>query len=140
MKFVEKYDARAECASRKFLDMLIDHRNLSWKNNFLKFPWLFLNFPDFQENSKFPWQILKFPWLFPDKWQPFSTPPGCHVSTERSPPPHHTCHHHHATDLRPSLPQPTAAHPQSHPAAGQCPADPRCWWSPAAGRSHGSRS
>ena len=28
---------------------------------FHKFPWLFLNFPDFQQNSKFPWQILKFP-------------------------------------------------------------------------------
>ena len=41
--------------------MPIDHRNLLWNINFLKFPWLFLNFPDFQQNSKFPWQILKFP-------------------------------------------------------------------------------
>ena len=28
MKCVEKYDARAEGASRTFLDMFIDHRNL----------------------------------------------------------------------------------------------------------------
>ena len=43
------------------LDMLIDHQNHLWIINFLKFPWLFLNFPDFQQNSKFPCQILKFP-------------------------------------------------------------------------------
>ena len=28
MKCVEKYDASVKCASRKFLDMLIDHRNI----------------------------------------------------------------------------------------------------------------
>ena len=28
MKCVEKYDASAEGATRKFLDMLIDHRNM----------------------------------------------------------------------------------------------------------------
>ena len=61
MKCVEKYDASAKGASRKFLDMPIDHRNLLWNINFLRFPWFFLNFPDFQQNSKFPWQILKFP-------------------------------------------------------------------------------
>ena len=49
--------ARAEF----FLDMPIDHHNLLWNINFPKFSWLFLNFPDFQQNSKFPWQILKFP-------------------------------------------------------------------------------
>ena len=57
MMCIRKYDASAE----NFLDMPIDHRNLLWNINFLKFPWLFLNFPDFQQNSKFPWQILKFP-------------------------------------------------------------------------------
>ena len=61
MKCVEKCDASAKGAGRKFLDMPIDHRNLLRNINFLKFPWLFLNFPDFQQNSKFPWQILKFP-------------------------------------------------------------------------------
>ena len=76
MKCVEKYDASAEGASRNFLDMPIDHRNLLWNINILKFPWLFLNFPDFQQNSKFPWQILKFPDFsltlnFPDQWQPW---------------------------------------------------------------------
>ena len=76
MKCVEKYDASAECASRKFLDMPIEQRNLLWNVNFLKFPLLFLNFPDFQQNSKFPWQILKFPDFslalnFPDQWQPW---------------------------------------------------------------------
>ena len=58
MKCVEKYDASAVGASRKFFDMPIDHRYQLWNINFLKFPWLFLNFPDFQQNSKFPWQIL----------------------------------------------------------------------------------
>ena len=41
MKCVEKYEASAEGASRKFLDMLyyhIDHRNLLGNINFLKFP------------------------------------------------------------------------------------------------------
>ena len=61
MKCVEKYDESAEGASWKFLNMLFGHRNLLWNINFLEFPWLFLNFPDFQQNSKFPWQILKFP-------------------------------------------------------------------------------
>ena len=61
MKCVEKYDASAEGTSRTFLDIPINHRNLLWNINSLKFPWLFLNFPDFQQNSKFPWQILKFP-------------------------------------------------------------------------------
>ena len=61
MKCVKNYDASAEDASGKFLDMPIDHHNLLWNINFLKFPWLFLNFPDFQQNYKFPWQILKFP-------------------------------------------------------------------------------
>ena len=61
MKCVEKYDTSAKRSSRKFLDMPIDLRNLLWYINFLKFPWLFLNFPDFQQNSKFPWQIFKFP-------------------------------------------------------------------------------
>ena len=28
MKCIENYDTNAEAASRKFLDMLIDHRNL----------------------------------------------------------------------------------------------------------------
>ena len=74
---IKKYDASAKGASRKFLDMPIDHRNLLWNINFLKIPWLFLNFPDFQQNYKFPWQILKFPdlefpWLFPDQWPPCS--------------------------------------------------------------------
>ena len=50
MKCVEKDDASGKGASRKFLDMLIDHRNLLWNINFLKFPWLFLHFPDFQKN------------------------------------------------------------------------------------------
>ena len=50
----------AEGTSQKFLDVVIDHRNLLLNMNFLKFPWCFLNFPDFQQNSKFPWQILKF--------------------------------------------------------------------------------
>ena len=71
MKCIEKYDMSTKGASRKFLDMPIDHCNLLWNINFLKFPWLFLNFPDFQQNSKFPWQILKFPdfsltLIFPD--------------------------------------------------------------------------
>ena len=61
MVCVEKYDASAKSASQNFLDMLIDHLKLLWNLNFLKFPWLFLNFPDFQQNSKLPWQILKFP-------------------------------------------------------------------------------
>ena len=56
-----QYDASANGASRKFFDMLTDHRNLLWNINFPKFPRLFLNFPDFQQNSKFPWGILKFP-------------------------------------------------------------------------------
>ena len=60
-KCVERYDTSAEGVSWKFVDMLIDHRNLLWNINFLKFPWLFLNFPDFQLNSNFPWKILKFP-------------------------------------------------------------------------------
>ena len=51
-KCVEKYDASAEGASRKFFDMPIVHRNLLWNINFLKFPWLFLNFPDFKQISK----------------------------------------------------------------------------------------
>ena len=55
MKSFEKYDASTEGASWKFWDMLIDHRNLLWNINFLKFPWLFKKFPDFQQNSKFPW-------------------------------------------------------------------------------------
>ena len=55
MKCVEKYDANGEGASWKNLDMLIDHHNLFWNINFLKFPWLFFNFLDFQQNSKFPW-------------------------------------------------------------------------------------
>ena len=50
MKCVEKYDTSAKGVSGKFLDMLIDHRNLLWIINFLKFPWLFLYFPDFQQN------------------------------------------------------------------------------------------
>ena len=75
MVCVEKYDASAKSASQKFLDMLIDHLKLLWNLNFLKFPWLLLNFPDFQQNSKLPWQILKFPDFsltlnFPDQWQP----------------------------------------------------------------------
>ena len=75
MKCVEKYDARAKGASQKFWGMPIDHLNLFWNINFPKFPWLFLNFPDFQQNSKFPWLILKFPDFsltlnFPDQWQP----------------------------------------------------------------------
>ena len=61
MRCVEKYDANGEGASWKILDMIIDHHNLLWNINFLKFPWLFSNFPDFQQNFKFPWQILKFP-------------------------------------------------------------------------------
>ena len=48
MKCIEKYDASAKAVSRKlFLDVLINHRNLLWNINFLKFHWLFLNFPDF---------------------------------------------------------------------------------------------
>ena len=58
---VEKYDTSAKGASKNCLGMLIDHRNLFSNINFPKFPWLFLNFPNFQQNSKFPWQILKFP-------------------------------------------------------------------------------
>ena len=58
MNWVEKYDASLEGASRKFLNMPIVHRNLLWNINFLKFPWLFLNFLTF---NKIPWQILKFP-------------------------------------------------------------------------------
>ena len=61
MKWVEKYDASPKGTRWKFLDMLIDHRNLLWNINFPKFPWLFYNFPDFQQISKFPRQILKFP-------------------------------------------------------------------------------
>ena len=61
IKCVEKMMRAPKGARRKFLDMPIDHRNLLWNINFLKFPWLFLNFPDFQSNSKFPWQILQFP-------------------------------------------------------------------------------
>ena len=86
MKYVEKYDASAKGASRKFLDMPIDHRNLFCNINFLEFPWLFLNFPDFQQNSKFPWQILKFPDFsltlnFPD----FSLTSGNPVRTGENP-------------------------------------------------------
>ena len=44
MKCVEKYDASDEGASWKFLDMLIDRRNLLSNTYFLKF---LLNFPDF---------------------------------------------------------------------------------------------
>ena len=51
---VEIYDASAKGARWKFLNMLIDRCNLLWNINFLKFPWLFLNFPDFQQNPKFP--------------------------------------------------------------------------------------
>ena len=50
MKCVKIYDTSAEGANRKFLDMLIDHRNLLWNINYIKFPRLFLNFPDFQQN------------------------------------------------------------------------------------------
>ena len=79
MKCVGKYVASAEGASWKILDLLIDHRNLLW-NIFLKFPWSFMNFPDFLTKlqisltyskiaSLFP--DLEFPWLFPDQWQPW---------------------------------------------------------------------
>ena len=51
MECVEKYYGCAEGANWKFFDILIDHRNLLWNINFLKFPSLFLNFPDFQQNS-----------------------------------------------------------------------------------------
>ena len=61
LKYIEKFDVRVEGASWKILDMLIDHHNILRNINFLKFPWLFLNFPDFQQNYTFPWQILKFP-------------------------------------------------------------------------------
>ena len=37
MKYSEKYDA-SEGVSRNFFDMLIDHQNLLWYMNFLKFP------------------------------------------------------------------------------------------------------
>ena len=45
MKCVEKYDASAEVANRKFLDMLIDHCNLLGKINFLKISLTFHEFP-----------------------------------------------------------------------------------------------
>ena len=38
MKCVEKYDTSDEGVSRKFLDMLIDHRNLLRNINNFKFP------------------------------------------------------------------------------------------------------
>ena len=55
MKCIEKYYTSVEGASQKFLDMFIDHRNLLWNINYV-----FLNFPDFQQNSKYPWLIIKF--------------------------------------------------------------------------------
>ena len=45
MECVEKYDKSAEGASQKFLDMLIDHRNLLWNINFLKISLTFHEFP-----------------------------------------------------------------------------------------------
>ena len=75
MKCVEKYDLRAETRRKIF----INHRYLLWNINYVKFPWLFRNFPDFQQNSKknsltnskIPWPFLdlEFPWLFSDQWQ-----------------------------------------------------------------------
>ena len=64
MKCIEKYDASAEGVSRKFLDMPIDHRNLLWNINFLKFPWLSTKFQTSLTNSKIPWLFpdLEFPW------------------------------------------------------------------------------
>ena len=38
MERVKKYDASAEGVRQKFWDMLIDHHNLLWNINFLKFP------------------------------------------------------------------------------------------------------
>ena len=51
MKCVGKYDASAECASWKILDLLIDHRNLLWNINFLKISLTF---------HEFPWLLTKF--------------------------------------------------------------------------------
>ena len=61
MKCVEKYDASAEGASKKFWICLLITATSYETWIFLKFPWLFMNFPVFQQNSKFPWLILKFP-------------------------------------------------------------------------------
>ena len=59
MKCVEKYDTSAEATSRNFWDMLIDQHSLLRNIYYVNFPWPFLDFHDFQQNSKFPWLILK---------------------------------------------------------------------------------
>ena len=74
-----------------FWIMRIDHLNLLWIINFLKFPWLFLNFPDFQQNLEFPWQIVKFPDFslslnFPDFSLTSGNPVGCDSCLLRSHP------------------------------------------------------
>ena len=64
MKCVEKYDANGEGASWTISDMLIDHHNLLWNINFLKFLWLSTKFQISLTNSKIPWLFpdLEFPW------------------------------------------------------------------------------